>query len=141
MVTEKAKPAPKPKLYPGARKTSRATAALSLGKGRIRINGIPLEIWQPEVARLHMTAPAIIVGELRDKYDLNISVAGGGFMSQADAAAMAIARAYLDQVKGASLRERMAAYNKYLLAGDPRQTEPKKFGGPGARRRRQKSYR
>jgi len=54
---------------------------------------------------------------------------------------MAIARAYLDQVKGASLRERMAAYNKYLLAGDPRQTEPKKFGGPGARRRRQKSYR
>ena len=62
-------------------------------------------------------------------------------MSQADAAAMAIARAYIDQVKGASLKERMAAYNKYLLAGDPRQTEPKKFGGPGARRRRQKSYR
>jgi len=88
-----------------------------------------------------MMAPVVIVGELREKYDLDISVAGGGFMSQADASAMSIARAYLDQVKGASLRERMAAYNKYLLAGDPRQTEPKKFGGPGARRRRQKSYR
>jgi small subunit ribosomal protein S9 len=140
LVTQ-TRPATKPKLYPGARKTSRATAALRLGKGRIRVNGVPLEVWQPEVARLHMMAPVFIVGELREKYDLDISVAGGGFMSQADAAAMSIARAFLDQVKGASLRERMAAYNKYLLAGDPRQTEPKKFGGPGARRRRQKSYR
>ncbi|HVB95314.1 MAG TPA: 30S ribosomal protein S9 [Nitrososphaerales archaeon] len=131
----------RPKLYPGARKTSKATAALTLGKGRIRVNGVPLEVWTPEVARLHMMAPVIIVGELREKYDVDVSVAGGGFMSQADAAAMAIARAYIDQVKGASLKERMAAYNKYLLAGDPRQTEPKKFGGPGARRRRQKSYR
>ena len=140
MVTQ-TKSIARPKLYPGARKTSRATAALTTGKGRIRINGVPLEIWQPEVARLHMTAPVTIVGELREKFDVDVSVRGGGFMSQADAAAMALARAYLDQVKGASLRERMAAYNKYLLAGDPRQTEPKKFGGPGARRRRQKSYR
>lgn len=140
MVTQ-TKPATKPKLYPGARKTSRATAALTVGKGRVRVNGVPLEIWEPEVARLHMTAPVNIVGELREKFDVDVTVSGGGFMSQADAAAMAIARAYLDQGRGASLRERMTAYNKYLLAGDPRQTEPKKFGGPGARRRRQKSYR
>ncbi|HUI01668.1 MAG TPA: 30S ribosomal protein S9 [Nitrososphaerales archaeon] len=135
------KPPAKPKLYPGARKTSRATAAVTLGKGRIRINGVPLEVWQPEVARLHMMAPVQIVGELREKFDVDVTVAGGGFMSQADAAAMSLARAFLDQQKGAALREKMAAYNKYLLAGDPRQTEPKKFGGPGARRRRQKSYR
>ncbi len=140
MVTQ-TRPANRPKLYPGARKTSRATAALTVGKGRIRVNGVPLEVWTPEVARLHMMAPVVIVGELREKYDVDVSVAGGGFMSQADAAAMAIARAFIDQVKGASLKERMASYNKYLLAGDPRQTEPKKFGGPGARRRRQKSYR
>jgi len=140
MVTQ-TKPASKPKLYPGARKTSRATAAVTLGKGRIRINGVPLEVWQPEVARLHMLAPVQIIGELREKFDVDVTVAGGGFMSQADAAAMALARAFLDQQKGAALREKMAAYNKYLLAGDPRQTEPKKFGGPGARRRRQKSYR
>jgi small subunit ribosomal protein S9 len=54
---------------------------------------------------------------------------------------MAIARAYVDQVRGNEMRERMNAYNKYLLSGDPRQAEPKKFGGPGARRKRQKSYR
>jgi len=82
-----------------------------------------------------------VVGELRDKYDLDVDVSGGGFMGQADAAAMAIARAYVDQVRGNELRDKMNAYNKYLLSGDPRQAEPKKFGGPGARRKRQKSYR
>ncbi|MDV3293521.1 MAG: 30S ribosomal protein S9 [Nitrososphaerales archaeon] len=130
-----------PKLYSGARKTARATAAIHTGAGRIRLNGTPLELWQPEVARLHLMGPVMVVGELREKYDLDVKVAGGGFMGQADAAAMAIARAYVDQVRGSEMRERMNAYNKYLLSGDPRQAEPKKFGGPGARRKRQKSYR
>jgi ribosomal protein S9 len=43
-------------------------------------------VWTPEIARLHMMAPVTIVGELREKYDVDISVAGGGFMSQADSA-------------------------------------------------------
>jgi len=130
-----------PKLYSGARKTARATAAITPGVGRIRVNSTPLELWEPEAARLHLAGPVAVVGELRDKFDIDVSVAGGGFMGQADAAAMAIARAYIDQVRGSEMRERMNAYNKYLLSGDPRQAEPKKFGGPGARRKRQKSYR
>ena len=130
-----------PKLYSGARKTARATAAIQPGAGRIRINGTPIELWQPEPARLHLLGPVYVVGELREKYDVDINVTGGGFMGQADAAAMAIARAFVDQVRGSEIRERMNAYNKYLLSGDPRQAEPKKFGGPGARRKRQKSYR
>jgi small subunit ribosomal protein S9 len=130
-----------PKLYSGARKTARATAAISPGAGRVRINGTPVELWEPEPARLHLLAPVQVVGELREKYDLDVTVAGGGFMGQADAAAMAIARAYVDQVRGNEIREKLNAYNKYLLSGDPRQAEPKKFGGPGARRKRQKSYR
>jgi small subunit ribosomal protein S9 len=130
-----------PKLYSGARKTARATAAILPGAGRIRINGTPVELWEPEVARLHLLGPVTIAGDLREKFDIDVSVAGGGFMGQADAAAMAIARAYVDQVRGSELREKMNAYNKYLLSGDPRQAEPKKFGGPGARRKRQKSYR
>ncbi len=130
-----------PKLYSGARKTARATAAISLGAGRIRVNGTPVELWEPEPARLHLLGPVRVVGELREKYDLDVSVAGGGFMGQADAAAMAIARAYVDQVRGSEIRDKLNAHNKYLLSGDPRQAEPKKFGGPGARRKRQKSYR
>jgi len=130
-----------PKLYSGARKTARATAAISTGGGRIRVNGTPVELWEPGPARLHLMGPVLVVGELREKYDLDVNVSGGGFMGQADAAAMAIARAYVDQVRGNEMRDKMNAYNKYLLSGDPRQAEPKKFGGPGARRKRQKSYR
>ena len=143
MVNPVAKAAVKkpPKLYSGARKTARATAAIQPGVGRVRINGVPVELWEPEPARLHLLGPISIAKELRDKYDVDVSVAGGGFMGQADAAAMAIARAYVDQVRGSEVRDRMNAYNKYLLSGDPRQAEPKKFGGPGARRKRQKSYR
>ncbi len=130
-----------PKLYSGARKTARATAAIRPGVGRVRVNGTPMELWEPEAARLHLEGPVDIVGELRAKYDVDVRVAGGGYMGQADAAAMAIARAFVDQVRGSEMRDRMNAYNKYLLSGDPRQAEPKKFGGPGARRKRQKSYR
>jgi small subunit ribosomal protein S9 len=130
-----------PKLYSGARKTARATAAIYPGSGRIRVNGMPVELWRPDVARLHLMGPTTVVGDLRERFDIDVDVAGGGFMGQADAAAMAIARAYVDQVRGSEMRERMNAYNKYLLSGDPRQAEPKKFGGPGARRKRQKSYR
>jgi small subunit ribosomal protein S9 len=130
-----------PKLYSGARKTARATAAILPGAGRVRVNGTPVELWEPEPARLHLLCPVRVVGDLREKYDLDVSVSGGGFMGQADAAAMAIARAYVDQVRGSDIRDKLNAYNKYLLSGDPRQAEPKKFGGPGARRKRQKSYR
>ncbi len=140
-ATQKAAAKKGPKLYSGARKTARATAAIRQGGGRIRVNGTPVELWEPEVARLHLLGPVSVVGELREKYDVEVNVSGGGFMGQADAAAMAIARAFVDQVRGSEVRDRMNAFNKYLLSGDPRQAEPKKFGGPGARRKRQKSYR
>jgi small subunit ribosomal protein S9 len=141
-VVKEPKPAVKKvKLYSGARKTAKATAAIVPGSGKIRLNGVPVEIWEPELARLHVLGSVLVVGELRDKYDLDVKVAGGGFMGQADAAAMAISRAFVDQVRGGEIRERLNSYNKYLLSGDPRQAEPKKFGGPGARRKRQKSYR
>ena len=134
-------PAKKVKLYSGTRKTARATASIIPGAGRIRINGTPVEIWEPAPARLHVLGSVMVIGDLRDKYDVDVKVSGGGFMGQADAAAMAVARAYVDQVRGSETRDRINAYNKYLLSGDPRQAEPKKFGGPGARRKRQKSYR
>ena len=40
-----------------------------------------------------------------------------------------------------TLRKRITDFDKYLISGDARRKEPKKFGGPGARRRKQKSYR
>ncbi len=128
-------------MYSGARKTARATAAIMPGTGRIRINNVPVELLVPAVARQRVLAPLVLAGELRDKVDIDVRVSGGGFMGQAEAAAMAISRALVDWTRGQELKRKLTEYDVHLLSGDPRQSEPKKFGGPGARRRKQKSYR
>ncbi|MFZ0554192.1 MAG: 30S ribosomal protein S9 [Nitrososphaeraceae archaeon] len=142
-------------LYPGQRKTSRATATISKGNGKVRINNIPAEVIEPEVAREVVLVPIHLIGELRNKIDLSVKVHGGGFMGQAFASAVAISRALTGEGKGGKdpkdhplsksireeIRRKITEYDRHFLAGDPRQTESKKFGGPSARRRKQKSYR
>ncbi len=142
-------------LYSGFRKTAKATASITKGEGRVWINNIPLEIYMPEVARHVIMTPLILAGDAKDKVDIRVRVNGGGFMGQALAAAIAISRALTGYVKGKreikdhplpksvreEIKKRIMEYDRHLLIGDPRQKEPKKFGGPGARRRRQKSYR
>ena len=62
-------------------------------------------------------------------------------MGQAEATRTAIARGLLKWTKSARLKTVFTDYDRALIAGDPRRKEPKKFGGPGARARDQKSYR
>jgi small subunit ribosomal protein S9 len=142
-------------LYPGQRKTSRATATISKGNGKVRINNIPAEVMEPEVAREVVLVPIHLIGEIRNRIDLSVKVHGGGFMGQAFASAVAISRALSGEGKGGrdpkdhplsksireEIRRKITEYDRHFLAGDPRQTESKKFGGPSARRRKQKSYR
>ena len=142
-------------LYPGQRKTSKAVATISKGTGKIRINNIPAEILQPEVSMQLIMTPIQLIGELRNKVDITVKVEGGGFMGQAFASSVAISRALIGEGKGGrdpkdhplskSLREeirrKITEFDRHFIAGDPRQTESKKFGGPGARRKKQKSYR
>ncbi|MFQ6068569.1 MAG: 30S ribosomal protein S9 [Candidatus Bathyarchaeia archaeon] len=126
----------------GKRKTAIARATIRAGKGRIRVNNVPLEIFEPEIARQKMMEPFLQVGdELRKQIDVNIKVSGGGFMGQAEAARMAIARGLVKWTKSKRLQSIFSKYDRTMLAGDPRRKEPKKFGGPGARAKRQKSYR
>ncbi len=125
----------------GKRKTSLAKATIKKGKGRIRINGRPLEIIQPEVARLRIMEPLILIGEDWKQYDIKVRVRGGGFMSQADAIRMAIATGLIKMSQDYEARSKMLEHDRTMLVGDPRRTEPKKFGGPSARSRYQKSYR
>jgi small subunit ribosomal protein S9 len=134
-------PGKKTKLYSGSRKQARATAAIAPGTGKIRVNNVPVEVITPAVARQRIMTPLVISGELRDKVDIDVRVSGGGFMGQAEAASMAISKALVDWTRGQELRKRIIEHDVHLLSGDPRQSETKKFGGPGARRRRQKSYR
>ena len=141
--------------YYASRKTARAHAFITKGVGRVRINNVPVEMVQQEIAREIMLGPLEVAGDLRNKIDLSVKVKGGGFVGQSYASAIAISRAMtgwtktrkepkdhpLTRTVREDLRKRLTEYDKHLLSGDDRQKEPKKFGGPSARRRKQKSYR
>ena len=128
-------------IFTGKRKTSIAQALVSKGSGKVLINGIPLEIWQPEVAKMRIIQTLLLAEDVARQYDFEIRVRGGGFMSQAEAVSIALARALSTLSRKKSVKELYKEFDRALIAGDPRRTEPKKFGGPGPRRRRQKSYR
>jgi len=142
-------------LYPGQRKTSRAVATISKGNGKVRINNIPAELVTPQIAKELVLTPLKLIGDYRQKVNVDVRVHGGGFMGQAFASTVAISKALVGDGKGGrdpkdhpfaknireEIRQRIIDFDRHLLAGDPRQIESKKFGGPGARRRKQKSYR
>jgi small subunit ribosomal protein S9 len=145
----------KTELYPGQRKTSRAVATIAKGSGKVRINNTPAELILPDVAKELVLTPLTLVGDYRNRIDITVQVHGGGFMGRAFASAVAISRALIGQEKGGKdpkehpftknireeIRKKITEYDRHLLSGDSRQSESKKFGGPGARRRKQKSYR
>ncbi|MCD6163878.1 MAG: 30S ribosomal protein S9 [Candidatus Odinarchaeota archaeon] len=129
-------------LTSGKRKTAIARAVIREGKGRIRINKIPIEIYQPELARWKIMEPLLLAGDdVVSKIDIDVKVEGGGYMGQAEAARIAIARALVEWTEDPTLKKKFIEYDRSMLVGDPRRTEPKKFGGRSARARRQKSYR
>jgi len=128
-------------LVTGKRKRAIARAVIKAGDGRITVNRFPIEVVEPWAVRMKMMEPVLLAGERVKNVDIRVKVSGGGFMGQAEAARMAIARALVDWHRSSELRKIFTAYDRTMLAGDPRQTEPKKFGGPGPRRRKQKSYR
>lgn len=146
---------PKTEIYFATRKTSRAHVYITKGTGRVRINNVPAEMIPQETAREVILGPLELLGELRTKVDISVRVRGGGFMGQAYAAATAISRALTGWTKSkkepkehpftkpvrTDLKKKINDFDKHLLSGDARRKEPKKFGGPGARRRKQKSYR
>jgi small subunit ribosomal protein S9 len=116
-------------------------ATVREGKGRVRINKIPLEIYEPELARLKIEEALVFASSILDSVDIEVNVRGGGFMAQAEAVRTAIARALVEWTNDSSLRDAYLKYDRTLLVNDIRYKEPKKFGGRGARARRQKSYR
>ena len=147
---------PKTEIYFASRKTASAHVYITKGVGKVRINNIPVEMLEPEIAREVVLIPLEIIGEeLRDKVNISVRVKGGGFMGQAYAVSTAMSRALIgltkskkepkdhpfNKSKREDLRKRIGEFDQYLISGDARRKEQKKFGGPGARRRKQKSYR
>jgi small subunit ribosomal protein S9 len=125
----------------GKRKTAIARGRLREGKGRVRINKQPVELYDPELARLKINETITLAGDLIDQVDIDVKVIGGGVMGQAEAARMVIAKGLVQWTGDMELKEKFSQYDRTMLVGDPRRSEPKKYGGRGARARRQKSYR
>ncbi|WP_135362634.1 MULTISPECIES: 30S ribosomal protein S9 [Halosimplex] len=126
----------------GKKKTAVARATIREGEGRVRINAQPVELTEPELAQLKMLEPFRLADDdLREGVDVEVDVQGGGVMGQADAARTAIARGLVQHTNDAELRDAYMEFDRSLLVNDVRQSESKKWGGPGARARYQKSYR
>lgn len=125
----------------GKKKTAIARATVSDGEGRVRVNSKPVELAEPELARLKMLEPFRIAEEQREEVDISVDVRGGGTVGQADAVRTAIARGLVQHSNDAELRDAYMEFDRSLLVNDVRQSESKKWGGPGARARYQKSYR
>ncbi|KAK6822656.1 hypothetical protein PG990_015102 [Apiospora arundinis] len=133
----------------GKKKTATAVAHCKNGAGLIKVNGKPLSLVQPEVLRFKVYEPLLILG--LDKFanvDIRVRVSGGGHTSQVYAVRQAIAKAivsyyqkYVDEHSKNALKSALVQFDRTLLVADNRRMEPKKFGGPGARARYQKSYR
>jgi small subunit ribosomal protein S9 len=128
-------------LVTGKRKTAIARAVFKPGRGNVTINEFPVSNISPELARARVSEPLTLAGDRLNTVDVRVKVKGGGTMGQAEAARMAIARGLVEYSRSAELRRLFTSFDRTMLAGDPRRKEPKKFGGPGARVRKQKSYR
>lgn len=129
----------------GKRKTAVARVTIKEGKGVVRINKKPLEIIEPEVVQAKLAEPLFIASQFPDidseSIDVEVTVNGGGFIGQAEAARTAIARGLVEWTANEKLKETYLEYDRSLLVSDMRKKETKKFGAKGARAKRQKSYR
>lgn len=125
----------------GKRKEAVARATIRKGVGRVYINDHPLEILEPEGVRQKIQEPILMVGDRWKNLDIDVNVQGGGIIGQASAVRTAVARALLAWLKDPALEEMFKHYDRSLIVNDPRRKLPKRPGGRGARKRRQKSYR
>ncbi|MDE1798002.1 MAG: 30S ribosomal protein S9 [Candidatus Micrarchaeota archaeon] len=144
MATAKKAPAKKKKggiVVRGKRKEAIARAAIRKGKGVVRVNHQRLETMANRYARELIAEPLRVAPEVAAEVDIDVYIVGGGAMGQAQAARLSIARALCEYSGAPEVREKMMARDRFLLAEDSRRVEPKKYLGPKARARFQKSYR
>ena len=121
----------------GRRKTSTARVFMKNGGGNVTVNQRPLDqYFGRQVARMIVRQPLELV-DLTDKFDINITVAGGGSFGQAGAIRHGITRALLQYEESLRGALRAAGY----VTRDAREVERKKVGLRKARKKPQFSKR
>jgi len=130
----------KPIVTSGKRKRAVARAVLREGKGNIKINRINFDFYEPKIERLRIKEVIMLAGDAAKSTDIDVTIRGGGFNSQAEAARLAIARAFAKFDK--KLEKTFLEFDRLLLVADVRRKETHKPNRHGkARAKRQKSYR
>lgn len=136
----------------GTKKNSFAVCKCeNVGKFEIRVNKIPLPI-HPDTLMISKFEEILrIVPEevyTNLDFDITTSVKEGGSVGRIYAARQAFCKAilaflgmYSDEYKKQEIKNSILAFDRFAIVADTRRKEPKKFGGPGARARYQKSYR
>ncbi|HWK73018.1 MAG TPA: 30S ribosomal protein S9 [Povalibacter sp.] len=121
----------------GRRKTSTARVFLRSGTGNITVNDRPLdEFFGRKTARMIVRQPLEVV-QLENKFDVNVTVKGGGTTGQAGAIRHGLTRALMDYDETLRKSLRDAGY----VTRDAREVERKKVGFRKARRGTQFSKR
>ncbi len=134
----------------GKKKTSTAVALVTKSaQCNIKVNGVPLQLIQPDTLRAKVAEAVAVVGSkkfARLKFD--VTVRGGGPISQAYAARQAIAKGlvayyqkFTNEIEKDTVKKAYLAFDRSLLVADPRRCEAKKWGRHSARSRFTKSYR
>jgi small subunit ribosomal protein S9 len=121
----------------GRRKTATAQIRLLAGTGKVRVNGRAFESYFPVETLRSIALSALTLTSNAGKFDVVVTVRGGGPNGQAGAVRLGIARALIK----ADANLRPALKSGGLLTRDSRMKERKKYGQPGARKRFQFSKR
>jgi small subunit ribosomal protein S9 len=121
----------------GRRKTSVARVRLVPGTGRIMVNRRAFEEFFTRETGRRLAVRPLDVTEARSRFDVHVTVDGGGITGQAGAVSLGLARA----LSAADPAFKPLLSKEGLLTRDARMTERKKYGQPGARRRFQFSKR
>ena len=125
----------------GKRKESIARATVTEGKGVIRVNSMLIDFVEPISLRDILLEPVQLAGDIALNLDISVNVHGGGVVGQMQAARVAIAKALIMYTGSEELKKKMILVDRNMVIEDKRRVEPKKYKGPKARARYQKSYR
>ncbi len=121
----------------GRRKTAAARVFLRPGTGDVTVNGRNLSVYMPNEALKMIVKQPLTLTETAEKFDIFVTVKGGGEAGQAGAIRHGISRALVEF--NTELREKLKSAG--FLTRDPRKKERKKYGQKGARARYQFSKR
>ncbi|KAB0340933.1 hypothetical protein FD755_024597 [Muntiacus reevesi] len=115
-----------------------AVAHCKRGNGLIKVNGRPLEMIEPRTLQYKLLEPVLLLGKERFA---GVDIRIYAIRQSISKALVAYYQKYVDEASKKEIKDILIQYDRTLLVADPRRCESKKFGGPGARARYQKSYR